>query len=198
MSKGDETRARILRHAAKVASRDGLEGLSIGELASALQMSKSGLFAHFGSKEELQIEVLRSAAVDFGEKVVRPALKQPRGPARLRSLFEAWLRWASAPETPGGCVFAGASFEMDDRPGPVRDYVAEQQRQLLDVLSRSARLGVEAGLLRNDLDCELLAFQLLGLMLGFHHARRLLRQRNADAMARQAFEQLLAHALPAH
>jgi len=95
-------------------------------------------------------------------------------------------------------VFAGASFEMDDRPGPVRDYVAEQQRQLLDVLSRSARLGVEAGLLRKDLDCELLAFQLLGLMLGFHHARRLLRQRNADAMARQAFEQLLAHALPAH
>jgi AcrR family transcriptional regulator len=197
MGKGDQTRARILRHAARVASRDGLEGLSIGELAAALEMSKSGLFAHFGSKEELQIEVLRSAAVDFEAKVVRPALKQPRGPARLRSLFESWLRWASAPETPGGCVFAGASFEMDDRPGPVRDYVAEQQRQLLGVLSRSAKLGVEAGLFRKDLDCDLLAFQLLGLMLGYHHARRLLRQRNADAMARQGFEQLLAHAMSA-
>jgi len=195
MSKGDQTRERILRHAAKVASRDGLEGLSIGELASALQMSKSGLFAHFGSKEELQIEVLRSAAVDFEAKVVRPALKQPRGPARLRALFEAWMKWASAPETPGGCVFAGAAFEMDDRPGPVRDYVAEQQRQLLGVLSRSAQLGVEAGLFRKDLDCDVLAFQGLGMMLSFHHARRLLRQRNAEAMARKSFEQLLAHAM---
>ncbi|HTS79081.1 MAG TPA: TetR/AcrR family transcriptional regulator [Myxococcaceae bacterium] len=198
MSKGDQTRARILRHAARVASRDGLEGLSIGELASALQMSKSGLFAHFGSKEELQIEVLQAAAVDFEEKVVRPALKAPRGPARLRALCEAWLRWASSPDIPGGCIFAGASFEMDDRPGPVRDYVAEQQRQLLGVLSRSARLGVEAGLLRPDLDCDLLAFQLLGLMLGFHHARRLLRSRNAEAMARKSLDQLLAQAMPAH
>jgi AcrR family transcriptional regulator len=198
MSKGDQTRERILRHAAKVASRDGLEGLSIGALASALEMSKSGLFAHFGSKEELQIEVLRSAAADFEAKVVRPAFKQPRGPARLRALFDAWIRWASSPEVPGGCVFAGASFEMDDRPGPVRDYVADQQRQLLAVLSRSARLGVEAGLFRADLDCDLLAFQTLGLMLGFHHARRLLRQRNAEAMAHQSFEQLLAQAMSPH
>jgi AcrR family transcriptional regulator len=198
VSKGDETRERILRHAAKVASRDGLEGLSIGELASALEMSKSGLFAHFGSKEELQVEVLRAASADFQEKVIRPALHEPRGPARLRALFERWEKWANSPETPGGCLFAGASFELDDRTGPARDFLVEEQRRLLAVLSRSAQLGVESGLFRADLDCDLLAFQIHGLMLGFHHARRLLRQRNAEAMARKAFEQLLAQAMPAH
>ncbi len=197
VSKGDQTRERILRHAAKVASRDGLEGLSIGELASALEMSKSGLFAHFGSKEDLQVAVLRAASADFQEKVIRPALHEPRGPARLRALFERWERWASSPETPGGCLFAGASFELDDRPGPARDFLVEEQRRLLAVLSRSAQLGVESGLLRADLDCDLLAFQIHGLMLGYHHARRLLRQRNAEAMARKAFEQLLAQAMPA-
>jgi AcrR family transcriptional regulator len=197
VTKGDQTRARILHHASRVASRDGLEGLSIGELAAALEMSKSGLFAHFGSKEDLQIEVLRSAAVEFEERVVRPALHEPRGAPRLRALFERWLSWASAPEIPGGCVFAGASFELDDRPGPVRDYLVEEERRLLALLSRSAQLGVESGLFRPDLDCDLLAFQIHGLMLGFHHARRLLRQRNAEAMARQAFEQLLGQALPA-
>jgi AcrR family transcriptional regulator len=198
VSKGDETRARILRHAARVASRDGLDGLSIGELAAQLEMSKSGLFAHFGSKEDLQIEVLRAASADFAERVIAPSLKQPRGPARLRALFERWLAWAADPDVPGGCVFAGASFELDDRPGPVRDYLVEEEKRLLGVLSRSARLGVESELLRADLDCDLFAFQIHGLLLGFHHAHRLLRFRNAEAMARQSFEQLLAQALPAH
>jgi AcrR family transcriptional regulator len=198
VSKGEETRARILRHAARVASRDGLDGLSIGELAAQLEMSKSGLFAHFGSKEDLQLEVLRAASADFVEKVIAPALREPRGPARLRALFERWLRWAADPDAEGGCIFAGAAFELDDRPGPVRDYLVEEEKRLLGVLARSARLGVESELLRADLDCDLLAFQLHGLMLGFHHARRLMRQRNAEAMARQSFEQLLAQALPAH
>ena len=198
MSKGDETRARILRHAARVASRDGLGGLSIGELAAQLQMSKSGLFAHFGSKEDLQIEVLRAASAEFAERVIAPALKQPRGPARLRAIFESWLAWASDPDVPGGCVFAGASFELDDQPGPARDFLVEEEKRLLDVLSRSARLGIESNLLRADLDCDLFAFQIHGLMLGFHHARRLMRLRNAETMARQSFEQLLAQALPAH
>jgi AcrR family transcriptional regulator len=198
VGKGEETRARILQHAARVASRDGLEGLSIGELAAQLEMSKSGLFAHFGSKEDLQIEVLRAASALFAERVIAPALKQPRGPARLRAIFEGWLAWASDPDVPGGCVFAGASFELDDRPGPVRDYLVEEEKRLLDVLTRSARLGVESGVLRADLDCELVAFQIHGLMLGFHHARRLMRFRNAEAMARASFDQLLALALPAH
>lgn len=198
MSKGDETRTRILRHASGVASRDGLGGLSIGELAAQLGMSKSGLFAHFGSKEDLQLEVLRASSADFAERVIRPSLKEPRGAPRLRSLFERWLKWASDPDAPGGCIFAGASFELDDQPGPVREFLVEEEKRLLDVLSRSARLGVESGLLRSDLDCDLLAFQLHGLMLGFHHSWRLMRQRNADALARRSFEQLLAQAMPAH
>src|SRR5262249_13086270 len=154
MSKGEETRERIVQHAAKVASRDGLEGLSIGSLASALDMSKSGLFAHFGSKEDLQLEILRSAAADFERKVVWPELRQPRGPARLCTLFDAWLKWVNAPETPGGCVFVAASFELDDHPGPLRDFLVEQQKALFDVIVRSARLAVEAGLFRKDLNCE--------------------------------------------
>jgi len=197
MSKGDQTRVRILRHAMRVASRDGLEGLSIGDLAAALDMSKSGLFAHFGSKEELQLEVLRTASREFEETVVRPALKAPRGVPRLRQFFENWIDWATAPQRRGGCIFAGAAFELDDRPGPARDYVVEAGKQLLHTLTRTVELGVESGALRPDLDCELLAFQLHSILLGFHHARRLLRMRGAEAVARRAFEQLMADAVPA-
>jgi AcrR family transcriptional regulator len=197
-SDGLRTREAILEHAARLATVEGIEGLSLARLADDVGMSKSGLFAHFGSKEDLQIEVLRVASADFAERVIAPSLKQPRGPARLRAIFERWLAWAADPEVPGGCVFAGASFELDDQPGPVRDYLVEEEKRLLDVLSRSARLGIESGLLRKDLDTELFAFQIHGLMLGFHHARRLMRLRNAEAMARQSFDQLLTQALPAN
>jgi AcrR family transcriptional regulator len=194
VSKGLETRDRILRQAMRVVSKDGLEGLSIGPLADSLGMSKSGLFAHFGSKEELQLEVLRTAATDFEETVIRPALKAPRGPERLRRMFENWLRWAASSDRKGGCLFAGAAFELDDRPGPARDFVAEQSKVLLGVLARTARLGIEAGAFRTDLDCDLLAFQIHALLLGFHHFRRLLRQRGAEEQARASFERLLADA----
>jgi AcrR family transcriptional regulator len=197
MSKGEETRDRIVRYAARVASRDGLEGLSIGALASELEMSKSGLFAHFGSKQELQIEILRAAALEFERKVVHPALKQPRGAPRLRTLFDLWLKWVNAPETPGGCVFIAAAFELDDHPGPVRDFLVEQQRALFDVIARSARVAVDSGLFRKDLDCEQLALEVHALAIGFHHARRLLRLRNAEALARRSFDQLITRALPA-
>ena len=196
MSKGLETRDRILREAIRVAGRDGLEGLSIGPLADSLGMSKSGLFAHFGSKEELQLEVLRTAAADFLETVIRPALKAPRGPERLRRMFEAWMRWATSNERKGGCIFAAAAFELDDHPGPARDFVAEQSKVRLSTLARTARLGVEVGAFRSDLDCEQLAFQMHAILLGFHHLRRLLRHRGAEEQARQAFERVLADAAP--
>jgi AcrR family transcriptional regulator len=157
-------------------------------------MSKSGLFAHFGSKDELQLEVLRTAAADFEETVIRPALKAPRGPERLRRMFENWIRWATNTERKGGCIFTAASFELDDRPGPARDFVAEQAKLLLHSVAHTARLGVEAGAFRPDLDCELLAFQIHSLLLGFHHLRRLLRQRGAEDQARASFERLLADA----
>ena len=119
--KGERTRDAILRHALALATRIGLEGVTIGRLAEDLRISKSGLFAHFGSKESLQIEMLRLAGARMVDEVVRPALAISRGEPRLRALFERWLQWESSPSLPGGCPFVTASFELDDRPGPVRE-----------------------------------------------------------------------------
>src|SRR5262245_18736136 len=123
MTKGASTRERILERAYRLASRDGLEGLSLGRLAAEIGLSKSGLFAHFQSKEELQVEVLRQAAQRFIEVVWGPALRAPRGEPRLRQLFTGWLRWLDDPTSPGGCVFAAASVELDDHDGRARDFL---------------------------------------------------------------------------
>ncbi|HXX30939.1 MAG TPA: TetR/AcrR family transcriptional regulator [Myxococcaceae bacterium] len=194
MSKGDVTRDRILGQAFRLASRDGLQGLSIGGLAESLGMSKSGLFAHFGSKEDLQLEVLRAAARRFEDVVVRPAFRAPRGTPRLRQLFDNWLGWASSPDTAFGCLFVTAAVELDDRPGPARDFVVETQKQLLDALARSARMAIETGHFRANLDCRQFAFELYGLLLGYHHAKRLLRDPGAEAAARTGFARMLADA----
>ena len=119
--RGTRTREAILARAVAVASEQGLEGLSIGALADDLGMSKSGLFAHFRSKEGLQIAILEMAGARMVDEVVRPALAAPRGEPRVRALFDRWLAWEQSPSLPGGCPFMAASFELDDRPGPVRD-----------------------------------------------------------------------------
>jgi AcrR family transcriptional regulator len=194
VSKGDETRERILAQALAMASRDGLEGLSIGNLAEALGMSKSGLFAHFGSKEDLQIEVLRAAARRFEDSVVRPSFRAPRGTPRIRQLFENWLRWANSPDVAGGCLFVTAAVELDDRPGRPRDFLVETEKQLQDALTRAAMLAVEVGHFRKALDCRQFAFEIHGLLLGYHHAKRLLREPRAEAAARTGFDRLLADA----
>ena len=121
MGKGEITRHAILERATALASRSGLEGISIGHLAEDLGLSKSGLFAHFGSKEALQVEILRFAAERFVENVVRPALAQPRGEPRVRAIFERWIAWDRSHSVPGGCLFVAAASELDDRPGPARD-----------------------------------------------------------------------------
>ncbi len=194
MSKGDDTRERILERAFRMASRDGLEGLSIGGLAEALAMSKSGLFAHFGSKEELQVEVLRAAARRFEDSVVRPAFRAPRGTPRIRHLLENWVRWANSPDSSGGCLFVTAAVELDDRAGRPRDFLVETQAQLNGALARSARVAIEAGHFRKDLDCRQFAFELYGLLLGYHHAKRLFRDPRAEGALRTGFERLLADA----
>jgi AcrR family transcriptional regulator len=194
MSKGDDTRERILERAFRIASRDGLEGLSIGGLADALAMSKSGLFAHFGSKEELQVEILRAAARRFEDAVVRPAFRAPRGTPRIRGLLENWVRWANSPDSAGGCVFVTAAVELDDRAGRPRDFLVQTQRQLNEALARSARMSIEVGHFRKDLDCQQFAFELYGLLLGYHHAKRLFRDPRAEAALRTGFERLLADA----
>ncbi len=194
MSKGDDTRERILDRAFRMASRDGLEGLSIGGLAEALAMSKSGLFAHFGSKEELQLEVLRAAARRFEDAVVRPAFRAPRGTPRIRQLLDNWVRWANSPEAAGGCVFVTAAVELDDRAGRPRDFLVETQRQLQEAFARSARLAIEAGHFRKDLDCVQFSFEFYGLLLGYHHAKRLFRDPRAETALRTGFARLLADA----
>ena len=191
MGKGDERRQLILERAAQTASRLGLEGLTIGRLASDLGLSKSGLFAHFQSKEALQVQTLRHAAELFVDRVVRPALKAPRGERRLRALFERWLTWAEADVLKGGCLFVAAATELDDQDGPARDELVRQQRDWLELIANVARTGVAEGDFRPQLDGEQIAHDLYGVMLAYHHARRLLRDPRASERARRAFDALV-------
>ena len=194
MSKGELTRHAILEHATLLASRVGLEGLTIGTLADDLDLSKSGLFGHFRSKETLQIQVLEHAAASFVEIVVRPALREPRGAPRIRALFDRWLEWTRAGPLPGGCLFVAAATELDDQPGPVRDRLQELQREWLSVLATSFRKGIEEGHFRADADPDQFAQDLYGVALAYHHAHRLLQDPKAEARARHAFEALLSTA----
>lgn len=192
MGKGAETRERILDQAVRLASRDGLEGLTIGTLSSELGLSKSGLFAHFGSKDELQLQVLQAAVERFEQKVIRPALAAPRGEPRLRALMEHWLTWEDNPDMPGGCLIVAASVELDDRPGPLRDYLVHSHHRRYDFIVKAARIAIEAGHFRPDLDTDQFAFDVNAVLLGYHYAHRMLRDRKAREHARVNFERLLA------
>ena len=192
MRKGQRTRADILGQAVAVASEYGLEGLTIGSLADRLGMSKSGLFAHFGSKEDLQLETLKIARERFERVVFSPALATPRGLPRLRELFRRWLAWADDPAMPGGCVIIGATIEYDDRPGPVRDALVASQQDLRRFLARAVELAVEEGHLRPDTDLQQFAFELFAIVYAAHHDRRLLRDPSVGQHATAAFEALVA------
>jgi AcrR family transcriptional regulator len=190
--KGDATRAVILAHATRLASRLGLGGLSIGRLASDLKLSKSGLFAHFQSKEALQIQVLETAAAQFIEIVVKPALATSRGEPRLRALFAHWLSWAKSQKMPGGCLFVAAAVELDDRPGRLHDHLVARQKDFLDLIAKVVRSGVAERKFRSDTDPEQFAHDLYGVMLSYHHASRLMKDPRAEERAETAFESLLA------
>jgi len=191
MAKGEETRERILQHALAIASEVGFEGLSIGELAKATDMSKSGLFAHFDSKEDLQLQALATARRSFLDTVISPAFRAPRGEPRIRALFELWLTWEEGRVTPGGCPFIVASYEYDDRPGPVRDAVVAAQRDWVDTVATAARIAVDEGHFRPDLDASQFAFEMYGVFLAFHLFHRLLADPDARRRARSAFERLI-------
>jgi AcrR family transcriptional regulator len=192
MRKGEATRTAILERGVRLATQTGLEGLTIGRLATELGLSKSGLFAHFRSKEALQIQVLDASAERFVHEVVRPALREPRGERRLRAIFERWLAWTQTNSGPGGCLFVAAAAELDDRPGAVRDRLVALQRGWLEILATVYRTGVEEQQFRRDVDADQFAYDLYSVMLGFHHAARLLRDPKADARANAAFERLIA------
>jgi AcrR family transcriptional regulator len=194
MSKGDLTRNAILERATLLASQVGLGGLTIGTLADDLDLSKSGLFGHFRSKEALQIQVLEHAAATFVELVVRPALRAPRGIRRIRALFDQWLEWTRSGPLPGGCLFVAAATELDDQPGPVRDRLQQLQRDWLGVIATSFAKGIEEGHFRRDADPDQFAQDLYGVALAYHHAHRLLRDPKGEGRARHAFEALLTAA----
>lgn len=196
VSKGEETRLAIVSEAMRTASLIGLEGLSIGALATRLGLSKSGLFAHFKSKENLQVQVLEGAADLFVDSVVRPAILKARGEPRVIALFEYWMRWASRPESPGGCIFVAAATEFDDRPGTVRAHLIASQKAWLKTMRRAADLAVQEGHFREDLDTWQFAFHLHALMLGGHYHGRLMQDPQTQARARAGFELVLRDARP--
>jgi len=190
--KGQQTRAAILEAALGLASHMGLEGLSIGALAEVTQMSKSGVFAHFGSREELQISVIREYHARFEEEVFFPAIREPRGLPRLRALFERWVRRVSV-EIDSGCIYISGAVEFDDRPGPVRDALAGMVRAWHAALERAIRVAVDEGQLQPDTDPTQMLFELHGLILALHHDARFLRIPGALDRARAGFERTLSH-----
>lgn len=194
MGKGADTKLAILDDAAELASTVGLSGLTIGSLAVKTELSKSGLFAHFRSKEALQLEVLRHARTRFIDNVLRPAVAAPRGEPRVRELFERSIAWMRGDVLPGGCPFVAAGVEFDDQPGAVRDFLVGDQRDLLDTVAQIFRTGISEGHFRPDADPEQFAYDLRGIELGFTHAHRLLRDPKAERRARNAFEALLTAA----
>jgi len=196
-SKGEETRAQILDVALNVASESGFEALTIGSLADLTGLSKSGLFAHFGSKEELQIAVLDEGARRVTQNVFGPALSAQRGVKRLRALLHGWLTWADTCKLKGGCPIMAAAFEFDDRPGPVRDAVLHQHQRMHNEIARSVQMCVETGEFRTDTDARQFAFEILGIANAFYFSHRLFREPDATQRAFTAFERLVVNALVA-
>jgi AcrR family transcriptional regulator len=191
MRKGEQTRSAIVAAACELAARDGLEGLTIGALAERMQMSKSGVFAHFGSREDLQIAVLKAYERRFVEDVLVPGLEAPRGLRRLRAIFGHWLEH-TAVEAASACIWISGATEYDDRPGPVRDELVGMVRSWQRELVRAIQQAIETGELRADTDPSDLVFDLYGVILVLHHDARLLDSPDALTRARRAFERLVS------
>jgi AcrR family transcriptional regulator len=190
-SKGAATRELILDHAYELARQDGLEGLSIGALALGVGMSKSGVFAHFGSREELQLALLEAATKRFLEFVMRPAIQQPRGLKRLRAMLQRWSEWSHIHQS--GCVLISAVVEYDGREdSPLRQRVKEQQAGWRDELARAIKLSIEVGDLCADTDADQLAFEVYALMLGLQHDAGLFGFEQANRRTWAALDRLLA------
>ncbi len=190
LSKGEQTRASILEAALELASREGLEGLTIGALAERMSMSKSGVFAHFGSREDLQLDVLRFYNHLFEQEVFYPSMTEPRGLPRLRSLFNRWIARVSR-EIASGCIYISGAVEYDDRPGPIRDQLASMVQTWQKALRRAARQASDEGHLPASTDPDQLAFEMYGLVLALHHDARFIRSPDAVQRAHKGFERLV-------
>lgn len=187
----------ILDVALAQASEAGFESLTIGTLATKTGLSKSGLFAHFGSREELQIATLDHAAQRFADTVMAPAMRVERGLPRLRAIFNGWLTWTRCNELGFGCPLHAAAVEFDDRPGPVRDHIVAHFARLQSALERALQLAVDIGHLGAGTDVRQAVFEILGIIFAYYHSARLMQQPDAATRAQAAFNRLLAAATPA-
>ncbi len=190
LQKGQQTKATIIESALGLATQIGLEGLSIGAVAETTQMSKSGVFAHFGSREELQISVVREYFHRFEQEVFYPALSVPRGVPRVQALFNNWMQRVSI-EIQSGCIFISGAVEFDDRPGPVRDALVSAFEAWMAALQRAIVLAKECGHLRPDVDEQQLVFEIHGFILALHYEARFLKKTGALERAKQAFANIL-------
>jgi len=190
LQKGQQTKAAIVDAALGLATQIGLEGLSIGALAEVTQMSKSGVFAHFGSREELQISVIREYHTRFEEEVFYPAMQQPRGMPRLRALFANWMKRTSI-EIDSGCIYISGAVEFDDRTGPVRDALVGSVKTWLAAMRRAVVSSKEEGHLRADVDEDQLLFEIHGLILALHYEARFLKNPGSVARANAGFDNIL-------
>ena len=189
--KGARTKHGILERAVDIASVEGLAGLTIGRLAQGLEMSKSGLFAHFGSKEELQLATVEAAQQRFVNEMFRPALKAARGYPRLLAICRSWLDYIKRDVFPGGCFFAAASFEFDGRPGPIRDAVVAAMDVWLDALEKAIRMAKEEGHLDRGVDVKQLAFEINAIFFGANFSYQMRDDKRAISRAWKAIEDRL-------
>jgi len=198
MRKGEQTRAAIVDAALELAGRDGLEGLTIGLVADRMRMSKSGVFAHFGSREDLQIAVLKEYEKRFVEGVLLPSLNEPRGLPRLEAMYSRWIDRISIEIASLGCIYVSGAVEYDDRPGPIRDELVGMIRSWQTELVRAIKQAIEEGHLRADTDPMQLVFVIQGLVLSVHFNARLMHNKESITRGRAGFAQLInAHRVPA-
>ena len=191
MRKGEQTKAAIVDVAVALASLDGLEGLTIARIAERMSMSKSGVFAHFGSREDLQIEVVREYHRRFEEEVFMPAIREKRGLPRLLRLFDNWVMRVTQ-EIDSGCIYISGAVEYDEREGPVREQLVESVKTWLNAQLKAVQQSVELRQLRSDTEPKQLVFEMHGLILALHHDARFLKQRAAVERAKKGFERLIA------
>ncbi|NYI00807.1 TetR/AcrR family transcriptional regulator [Cupriavidus plantarum] len=192
MQKGQLTRAAIIEQALASASQVGFEQLSLATLAADTRMSKSGLYAHFKSKEALQEAVLERAAERFGEIVVQPAMRAPRGVPRVQTLFDGYLEWVGGTVTGGRCLFMALAQEYRDRPGVIRDQLVQALKDWHSTIARVIRDAIDEGAVRADVEPRQFAFDMVGIGMSFQTSFKLLGRDDAEAMARHAFARLLA------
>ena len=190
LQKGQQTKAAIVDAALGLATQIGLEGLSIGALAEVTQMSKSGVFAHFGSREELQISVIREYHTRFEDEVFYPAMHEPRGLPRLRALFANWMKRTSV-EIDSGCIYISGAVEFDDRAGPVRDALASSVMTWHAAMKRALTVAKEEGHLRSDVNEEQMLFEIHGLILALHYEARFLKNPGSIDRAKRGFDNIL-------